>query len=345
MIGPEEIDMRVSIESLKSHLTAAASKCVSEAEASYFADLSIETHLRKSPRMNPLQEAVDDIEKWMEISGGSVQTILDRESVLLLDFGGLPPAPRIKYIHDELEKRSRKNGVAAVGFRNSNGVITLTPWSTALARRDLIGISMFNGGTECCVPFGARKGVLGTNPLAYAIPTLADPLILDMATTEIPFFEVKNAKEKKVNLPSNSALGSDGRPTTNASQALTDDGVANLLPMGGGFKGYGIVMLIEVLTGPLVQSLLSTQQTQGWNPTEYGCLIIALDVASFTDPARFKESVSAMCDQIRRLPSAVDFDTVQIPGDRGNEKVREGLVRGEIEIDKGLQEKLSRLSA
>ena len=50
-----------------------------------------------------------------------------------------------------------------------------------------------------------------------------------------------------------------------------------------------------------------------------------------------------MCDQIRNLPSAVDFETVRIPGDRGNKKVREGMARGEIEIEDGFQGSLDRL--
>ncbi len=96
------------------------------------------------------------------------------------------------------------------------------------------------------------------------------PMVLDMATTEIPFFEIKNAKEKGTPLRSHVAVNSHGRPTTVAKEALSEDGVANLLPIGGGFKGFGITLLIEVLTGSLVQSLLSTAQAPGWHPHEYG---------------------------------------------------------------------------
>ena len=337
--------MRVGIEDIKNQIATAASKYVSEEEALYFTDLVVETHLRKAPRMNPLQEAVGDIEVWRHLDDTKVKTLIKKESVLLLDFNGLAPALKIKFIHDELEQRARKNGIAAVGFRNSSGIITLNPWVTGPAKRNLICIGMFNGGTECCVPYGAKRGVLGTNPLAYAVPTDADPIILDMATTEIPFFEVKQAKEKDQALPANAALGTNGNPTTIAAEALSDDGVANLLPMGAGFKGYGIVMLIEVLTGPLVQSLLSTEQTSGWNPTEYGCLILAIDIASFTDPAVFKSAVTEMCFHIRRLSPADGFDAVQVPGDRGHAKVNRCLSRGGIEIDAELIRRLKQLQA
>ena len=109
--------------------------------------------------------------------------------------------------------RARQFGLAAAAFRNSSGVITLNMWADGLARRDLIGIAMFNGSTGCMVPFGGTRGVLGTNPLAYAIPTAGDPMVLDMATTEIPFFEIKNAKEKGSPLRENVAVDRHGKPT------------------------------------------------------------------------------------------------------------------------------------
>jgi ureidoglycolate dehydrogenase (NAD+) len=336
--------MRIKIEEVKKQLAMAASKYVSEAQASYFADSYIETHLRKAPRMMPIQEAVSDLKVWKDHHDEPVKSIVDKKSIMVLDFNGLAPSLKIKQIHDEIEKRARENGIAALGFRNSSGITTMNMWSSGLARRDMIGICMFNGGTECSVPYGGRCGVMGTNPIAYAIPTATYPIILDMATTEIPYFEVKNAKEKKLPLKPDVALNQNGKPTTDAGKALNDDGIANLLPMGGGFKGYGILMLIEILTGPLVRSLLSTQQTSGWNPPEYGFLMIAIDIGSFVDPTSFKQDVSEMCVKIRSLQPADGFDAVQIPGDRGHAKQEQAMASGEIDIDETVIEELRQLA-
>ena len=117
-----------------------------------------------------------------------------------------------------------------------------------------------------------------------------------MAMSEIPFFQIKNAKDKGEALPEGSAVDRRGLPTTDAAVALGDDGTANLLPVGGGFKGYGLVMLIEILTGSLVRSLLSTKQTPGWNPPEYGGFVCAIDIASFTDRDLF---VTLVGDQVQ----------------------------------------------
>jgi LDH2 family malate/lactate/ureidoglycolate dehydrogenase len=337
--------MTIKLETIEKQLRDAAAKVVSAQEAAYFADLVLETHLRKAPRMYPLEDAVADLKVWAEAGAGELKVEVDRESVLLLDFNGLAPTLKLKYIHDQLERRARKNGMAAVGFRNSSAIITLTPWSEGLARRDLIGVTMFNGGTRCMVPFGGTLGVFGTLPLAYAVPTADKPIILDMAMSQIPFFQIKNAKDKGEALPKGAAVDRRGLPTTDAAVALGDDGAANLLPIGGGFKGYGLVMMIEILTGSLVRSLLSTQQTPGWNPPEYGGFVCAVDIGSFTDPAAFKKEVSDMCAEIRRQKPAEGHREVAIPGDRGHQKAEAARKAGRIEVKDKVAEELGKLAS
>jgi LDH2 family malate/lactate/ureidoglycolate dehydrogenase len=337
--------MNLKITTIEKQLKDAGAKVVVGDEATYFADLVLETHLRKAPRMNPLEDAVTDLKVWNEAGKRRPKVEVDKESVLLLDFDGLAPALKIKYIHDELEHRARKNGMAAVGFRNSSAIVTLNPWSEGLARRDLIGITMFNGGTRCMVPFGGTLGVFGTLPLAYAVPTADEPMILDMAMSAIPFFQIKNSKEKGVALPAGAAVDRRGLPTTDAAVALGDDGVANLLPLGGGFKSYGLVMLVEILTGSLVRSLLSTRQTPGWNPPEYGGLVCAIDIAGFTDPECFKKEVSEMCAEIRRQTPAEGRSEVTIPGDRGHQKAAAARKVGEIEVKDSVAVELKKLAS
>lgn len=335
--------MSHTIEQITSLLKQAAAKYVSEEEAQTFAELYTQNHLRKSPRMNPLQEAVDDLKIWKEHPDRSFKVVQDKQGVLILDLNGLAPSVKIHEIHGQLEKRAKTHGMAAVGLKNGSGIITLNMWADGLARLDLIGLAMFNGGTECCVPYGAKRGVLGTNPLAYAIPTLTDPVQMDMATSQIPFFDVKNSKEQNRQLPDNAAVDQDGQPTTDAAKALDQNGVANILPMGGDVKGYGIVMLIEILTGALVQSMLSTSQSSGWNPQEYGCLLLALDISSFTEINSFKKEVSAMCDAIRSLEAAEGYERVSVPGDRGHEALRKATESNSIKLPDSILKELNQL--
>jgi LDH2 family malate/lactate/ureidoglycolate dehydrogenase len=297
--------------------------------------------------LNPLEEAVTDINVWQAANDNGapaeIRTEADKEGALILDFRGLAPGLKIKSIHDQLQARCAKNGIAAAGFHNSSGIITLFPWAFGLARRDLIGLALFNGGVNCCVPFGGTRGLFGTLPAAYAVPSADEPLASDMAMTEIPFFQIKNAKQRGEPLPERSAVDRHGFPTTAAAEALGDDGIANLLPVGGGFKGYSLVVLAEILTGSLVRSLLSNRQTKGWHPSEYGALVLAIDVASFTDVGRFKREVSEMCSAIRSQQPADWIAEVPIPGDRGNRKADARRKIGEIELSDALAEELAGL--
>jgi ureidoglycolate dehydrogenase (NAD+) len=204
---------------------------------------------------------------------------------------------------------------------------------------------MFNGGTRCMVPFGGTRGVFGTLPLAYAVPTAEDPIILDMAMSEIPFFQIDDAKNKGEPLPEGAAVDSYGVPTTDASAALEDSGEANLLPLGGGYKGYGLVMLMEILTGSLVRSLLSTKQTPGWNPPDYGGFLCAFDIAGFTDPKRFKQEVSEMCAELRRQKPGRGHREITVPGDRGGRKAAEARNTGWIEVQDQVARALAELAS
>ncbi len=322
----------INIEEVRQLLASAAGKFVSKDEAACFSDLYLEAHFRKYPRMNPIQEALDDIKVWKNADDRNIAVDVDKAGVLLFDFKGLAPALKIKSIHDALEEKARACGIAAAGFRNSSGVVTLNLWSDGLARRDMVGISMFNGGVGCCVPHNGTQGFFGTTPMAYAIPTADQPIVLDMATTEIPFFEIAAARKQGLPLKAGAAVDQDGRPTTDAAKAFGENDVCNLLPMGGGFKGYGLVMLIEVLTGSLIRSYTSAQQTPGWNPTEYGGLVMAIDIASLTDIDRFKSEVADMCAAIHSQAPAVGKEAVAVPGDRGHAKKAAVLKSDEMEI-------------
>lgn len=325
--------MLMNLSEITDKLARAAENLVAPGEARYFAEQYLLSHLKKAPRMTPLQEAIDDLKNWREAEDRRIELILDKPGVRLYDFKGLAPSLKIGELHDSLEEKARANGVAAVGFRNSAGIITLGMWADGLASRGLIGLAMFNGGAGSVIPVGGRKGIFGTNPLAVAIPTAEDPLTLDMATSEIPYFQIKNAREKGGELPPNSAVDQKGRPTRDPVRAMTEDGISNLLPLGGGFKGFGLVLMIEVLTGALIGSLMSHEQQPGWHPTECGCFLLALDPAGFGDRAGFGEQVSTLAGFLRNLDPAEGCPGVVLPGDRGADKIREALRTGAIDLD------------
>lgn len=336
--------MLINLEKLERQLAAAAGKYVGSEEAAAFASSFLASHLRKAPRMNPVREAVADLKVWRDHPGKGVEMVVDKAGILLVDCHGLAPSLKIRSIHDALAVKARQNGIAAAGIINGSGIITLNMWADGLARRDMIGVAMFNGGCGCTVPFGSRKGLLGTNPMAYAVPTGKEPLAIDMATSEIPFFEIRVAREEGQSLRPGAVVDQQGLPTTDPMAAMTEDGVTNILPLGGGMKGFGLMMLIEVLTGSLIRSKMSTEQSPGWNPPEYGCFVMAVDIGAFTDLTLFKTKMDAMGGAVRNMEPAVGVEAVQMPGDRGHAKERAARVAGMIEVDEEVLLELAELA-
>lgn len=338
------MNMKIKIKQLEKLLKKAVSKFVSEKEASYFARLQVDTHLKKFPRTNPLEDAISDLKSWKERPKTKMVVEVEKPSALLLNFNGLAPSLKIKYIHDQLEKKSKKNGVCIIGIRNSHGIHVLNLWTDLLSERGLISLCFFNGGPEGVVPYKGTRGVFGTNPLSFSVPAGHSPAIADFATSEIPYFEIKQAKKYGKKLKKNVAVDNKGRMTRDAKKALDDSGTSNLLPLGGGFKGYSLVYLIEVLTGPFVRSPLSTEMTPSYVNEEHGGLLVAFDISSFTGLNKFKKSVSSMNETIRSQKPAIGEDTVLVPGDRGYGKMRLLLRKGEIKIQRKLVEDLENLA-
>jgi len=101
-------------------------------------------------------------------------------------------------------------------------------------------------------PVGGREAVLGNNPLAFAVPAPAPGetcYLLDMAQSVGARGKVKLAELAGEQLPAGWAIDATGLPTTDPSAAL--DGA--LLPSGG-YKGYGLALMVELMTAVLAGS-------------------------------------------------------------------------------------------
>ena len=133
--------MKLSISELQSKLAKAASQIVSPEEAEYFARETIETHLRKSSRSNPLKAAIGDLEACLKHKDSPIHYKTDLPGFFSVNFEGHGPLAYMKRIHDELEQRSAKNGIAMVAFTNSNSMHTLHAWVQGLAKRGMMAMA------------------------------------------------------------------------------------------------------------------------------------------------------------------------------------------------------------
>jgi LDH2 family malate/lactate/ureidoglycolate dehydrogenase len=331
----------MKIKEIENLVEKAAESFVTKNEAVYFAKECMETHIKKSPRTNPLKEVVSDLENWDKSKIKKVTTVVDLPGMIKINFNGLAPSLKIKLIHDTLEKKARKNGIAIAAIVNSQGMHTMHLWTQGLAKRGLFALASFNGGPAAVVPFNGTKGLLGTNPLSYAFPTKNDMVIVDFATSEIPFFQIIDAKKNNKKLPNNAAVDSEGRETTDPNKAIDQKEISNLLPMGGGYKGYALNYLLEIMTGALLGSKLSTEMSLNYSAPEHGGFLIAINIDSLNKTTSFKSSVSKMNDIIR-AQKPKKGNKIIVPGDNNIKRYKNK--DKSFDVDGKTLEKLKKLT-
>ena len=140
----------------------------------------------------------------------------------------------------------------------------------------MIGLITADSGRspKAVAPFGGREARLGTNPISIAIPSdLEGPLYLDMATSAAAAGKIGVAVARNEQVPDGWVIGSDGKPTNDPRQ-LRQGGA--LLPMGGpdgGYKGYGLAVMVEILCGLLTGLGFGVEPTGRHND---GCFMAVL---------------------------------------------------------------------
>lgn len=326
---------RMSIDEVHSALFGVLTSVTDEGSAEIIATEVISTHLRKDERMNPVLELIEDIRKALDRGLPKPVTVMEKPAIRILDFHGCPGIIYMPQVIQWAVNTARTQGISATGIRNTGGVHTLSTWVARPAMENCIAIFAWNGGSYTTVPYGGREPFFGTNPMAYAIPTSSRPILLDMATSEIPFMNLMRALREGSRLGERQGLDDEGRPTTDPKQVydIDRDGSVKLLPMGGGYKGSAIMLLLEVITGALVGAKMSREATDDpLTLEEFGGLYLCMNLASFCDPTEFKQRVTTMAAQIRASQPAHGFKAVRLPGDATFEREAAARKRGWLEI-------------
>ena len=223
--------------------------------------------------------------------------------------------------------KAKQSGLAMAAARNAylggiNGY-----YVAMAARENLIGVISISSGQRVA-PAGGIDPVFGTNPIAVAIPTADDPIILDMATSATNVGGLHRAARLEELLPPGFAIGPDGEVTTDPKRALE----GAILPFGG-HKGSGLAMIVQCLGllagGPIVPKGIA----------DFGYFMLALDPARFMPIEDFKARMSELVAIVRGSRPAANVDAVRVPGERSLQARARHLVEG-IDIDDKLYAEL-----
>lgn len=237
-------------------------------------------------------------------------------------------------------KKAKNEGVGLATINNIFTFLRPATITRMIAEKDMIGIVAHNGGREMVAPYGGIDPVLATNPIGVGIPTTEEPIIFDMATSKRAWAEVSISKIFEKLLPEQTFLDKDGNFTNDPSKAYS------VVPFGG-YKGYALGLLVEVLTGSLVSMPMGIRGSRGeadFRRFLRGSIIIVIDPSFFTNLNEFKKRNSDLVNQIKSTRKSKGVNEILIPGERSRIKKEENLQKGYIEVKNGIIEKIKKLA-
>jgi LDH2 family malate/lactate/ureidoglycolate dehydrogenase len=213
----------------------------------------------------------------------------------------------------EAIRRAKLHGVGVVAVRNSNHFGTAM-YFTLMAPPEGCVAFLSTNASPAMAPWGGRRKTVGTNPWSVAAPAgRHPPMALDIANTGVARGKVYLARQKGQSIPPGWAIDAEGAPTTDPAAALA--GI--ILPMAG-HKGYGIAVMMDVLSGVLTGSGFGTDVSGPYQAVRRGgCghLMIALNIEAIQPLAEFNARMETLIDELRSVPLAKGFDEIVYPGE------------------------------
>jgi len=210
---------------------------------------------------------------------------------------------------DEAVAAAAPAGLAVVTVRHTGHSGRIGAYVEQIARAGLVALACCSGprSGHRVAPFGATQGRLATNPIAFAFPTKAEPIVADFSTSVIPEGVVRRLRDVGLPAPVGALQDAAGRATTDP-RVLYADPPGTILPLGGsqsGHKGFALALLVEVLA-----TLLAEEETA--DATRYGNNLALIAIAV---DAGFAARAQRLAEYVLSAAPAEEGKPVLMPGD------------------------------
>ena len=221
---------------------------------------------------------------------------------------------------EEAMQRAETTGAGFVAVRNSTHFGAGAYYAIMALSRNMIGISLTQGGKGIVAPGGRGRGV-GLNVISIAVPAGEEtPFVLDMATGVVAGGKLELAARNKTSIPEGWAVDIDGNPVTEVTKAN-----GGILPLGGtpllgSYKGFGLTTLVDILCstlsgGPSIPEREGGPSSVGKANHFFG----ALRIGGFMPADEFKERMDAMIKAHHELPKAQGVEKIYLAGEMEQE--------------------------
>lgn len=241
--------------------------------------------------------------------------------------------------------KAKSYGMAISSVCNSAHFGACGYYTEMAAAADLIGLVTSTTSIIQVAPTGGKEARLGTDPISFSAPGLeGQPFLLDMATTTAAFGKVRNKFNEGLSTPDGWLVTKEGLPSNDPCDVVEKGG--SLTPLGGtpegsNHKGYGLAVMVNILSACLSGSTLITSPMHMKQPygQDISHFFMVIDPGLFREIDDFRTDVAGLCEALRSTVPMDPSEPVMIAGDPERRKAQERMEKG-ITVGRGLLEKI-----
>jgi L-lactate dehydrogenase len=269
-----------------------------------------------------------EIETGGMVVEGDPHVVNDFGACLTWDGRKLPGPWLVTRALDEAILRASRFGMAAVAIQRSHHTASLGAYLKPVADRGYLAfITLTDPGFSSVAPYGGITPVLTSNPFAFGAPTDAAPIIVDVSSSLVTNGMVAKMNREGRSFEEPWLLDAQGLPSTDPGVIFADP-PGTVLPLGGleaGHKGYGLGMMIELLSGCL-SGHGRAEPNEGWSAAVF---LFVMAPAAFGGEEAYLRQVNALVNACHGSAPRPGFDRVRVPGeassDRRTLQMRDGM--------------------
>ena len=225
-------------------------------------------------------------------------------------------------------EKAKKHGMSWVGVNHGNHAGPGWLWAKMALEHDMIGMYSAVASVNHVPPWGGTELLLGTNPIAFAVPAAEEPaVVLDMATTVAAAGKVQVRAKTGEPMPEGWMIDKEGNPLTDASRHQE----GYFLPIGGA-KGYGLSLMLALLAGTLNGAAtgkgVPAYTKPSSEPVNTGQFISMISLSAFGDVGKFKGEVDRVVDELHSSPLMPGFDDIKVPGENSHAREQDRRANG-----------------
>ena len=268
-----------------------------------------------------------------------IRIVEERASTALIDGDNGMGHLAMKFAAETAIRKAKETGVGWAGCRMTNHSGPAALYAMMPLAHDMIGFTLAVGSANHLPAWGSIEPLLGTSPLAVAVPAEHEPpVVMDMSPTVAAYGKVRLKAARGEEMPVGWMIDREGKPLTDPKRM--DEGL--LVPIGE-YKGYGLSLVIGLLAGTLNRAAFGPDVVDFTKDvgkaTNTGHAIVALSVESFMPVAQFKRAVDEAVRAMRGAQRLPGVERIWLPGEQSHLKYQDRTKNG-IPMPKPLRDSL-----